>query len=668
MCGFCGVRLVAPAAVEVRKTVTVVFCDLKGSTDLGERLDPEAVREVLNRYFSEMRTVVERHGGTVEKYIGDAIMAVFGLPRLHEDDALRAVRAAWEMQRTLERINHELDSAWGVTLANRIGVNTGEVVAGDPASGQRLVSGDTVNVAARLEQAAPEMGILIGASTLRLVRSAVEVEHVEPLAFKGKSERVPAFRVLAALGRDGVNRRLDLPVVGRDTELIALLSSFERTAAAGRCHLVSVCGHAGMGKTRLSEEFLQQIEGRARVLRGRCLPYGEGITFRPLAEIVMGAAGINEDDELDVARSKLSVLVGEAAELQERLAGAIGLSDDVFSLEETFWGVRKLLELLSSEQPLVILLDDIHWAEATFLDLIEHIVDMTEGPILLLCATRHELFEERPTWMLGRENATRVVLQALSEADEAQIIEHMLGDRRLPGDVQKRIVASSEGNPLFVEQMVSMLIDDGLLSNGNGADTGGSDHTGDLASVLVPPTISALLSARLDRLSDDERTILQNGSVAGLVFPVDALQELAVPGVREQVDRRLQTLAHKLLIRADAAVFAGSDAFRFEHLLVRDTAYHGLLKRTRAVLHERYGDWVERVAGDRALEYEEIVGYHFPTGSRSARRARTARCAGCGHRCPRRPATVVCGTSGALSGRHPGRREPAAESNRPAHR
>jgi class 3 adenylate cyclase len=263
-----------------------VFCDLKGSTDLGERLDPEAVREVLNRYFSEMRAVVERHAGSVEKYIGDAIMAVFGLPVLHEDDALRAVRAAWEMRQTLERLNKEFATTWGVTLANRIGVNTGEVVAGDPTSGQRFVSGDAVNVASRLEKAAPEMGIVIGEATHRLVRSAVEVELLEPLALKGKAEPVTAFLVLAVQGREGVARRLDSPMVGRESELAEILASLERAVTNRRCGLVTISGEAGMGKTRLSEEFLRHIDGRAMVLRGHCLPYGEGITFWPLAEIV----------------------------------------------------------------------------------------------------------------------------------------------------------------------------------------------------------------------------------------------------------------------------------------------------------------------------------------------------------------------------------------------
>jgi predicted ATPase/class 3 adenylate cyclase len=589
-----------------------VFCDLKGSTDLGEQLDPEAVREVLNRYFSEMRAVVERHAGTVEKYIGDAIMAVFGLPVLHEDDALRAVRSAWEMRQTLEHLNREFLTTWGVTLANRIGVNTGEVVAGDPAGGQRLVSGDAVNVAARLEQAAPEMGIVIGAATHRLVRSAVEVGPLEPLTLKGKAEPVTAFLVLAVGGREGVARRLDSPMVGREDELSQILSSYDRAVAEERCQLVTIAGDAGMGKTRLSEEFLRHVEGRAMVLRGHCLPYGEGITFWPLAEIVRDAAGIREDDELDAARAKLELLVGDAPEIQPRLAAVIGLSDDAFPLQETFWAVRKLLELLSTQRPVVVLFDDIHWAEVTFLNLIEHAVDTAEGPVLVLCTTRNDLFEERPEWMQGRERFTRVELRALGETEEARIIENILGEMNLPRALHQQIVNSSGGNPLFLEQMVSMLVDDGLLGGDNKRNGLPAAHQ----PVSIPPTISALLSARLDRLSPDERAVLQTGSVAGAVFHVESVRELVSPGIRERVDRELETLERKLLIRAEVAVFAGSESFRFEHILLRDSAYQGLLKRTRAQLHEGFGDWVERFAGDRALEYEEVIGYHLEQAHR----------------------------------------------------
>ncbi|HEX9235839.1 MAG TPA: adenylate/guanylate cyclase domain-containing protein, partial [Actinomycetota bacterium] len=313
LCGFCGAEL-APAelAEEVRKTVSVVFCDLKGSTSLGEKLDTESLREILNRYFREMKAVLERHGGTVEKFIGDAVMAVFGLPRLHEDDALRAVRAAFEMREALQRVNEELEARWGVRLENRTGVNTGEVVAGDVASGQRLVTGDVINVAARLEQAAPALEILIGEATYRLVKDAVDVERVEPLELKGKSERVPAYRLLAVSQEEGLARRMNAPMVGRATELSVLTWALETAIEDRNCQLVTVFAPAGVGKSRLLQEFRRSARGRATVVRGRCLPYGDGITFWPLAEVTRAAANISDEDPLEEARAKLQAITADA--------------------------------------------------------------------------------------------------------------------------------------------------------------------------------------------------------------------------------------------------------------------------------------------------------------------------------------------------------------------
>src|ERR671930_760421 len=361
LCGFCGTPL-APVAPpqEVRKTVTIVFSDLKGSTNLGEALDSESLREVMNRYFAEMRQVLEDHGGRVEKYIGDAVMAVFGLPTLHEDDALRAVRAAHGMKRALETLNDELERGWGVRLQNRTGVNTGEVVAGDPSAGQRLVVGDAVNVAARLEQAAPAMEVLLGELTYRLVRDAVEVEAVEPLELKGKSERVPAYRLVSVGMGEGYARRADSPLVGREAELAALRAAFDEAVALRECRLVSPLADAGVGKSRLVEAFTTSLEGEARIGRGRCLPYGKGITFWPLVELVRDAAGIGEDDPPDAARAKLAGLVADEA-VVERVSAAVGLSDAQFPVEELFWGARKLVCALARERPLVVVFDDVHW-------------------------------------------------------------------------------------------------------------------------------------------------------------------------------------------------------------------------------------------------------------------------------------------------------------------
>src|SRR5947208_2968276 len=322
LCGFCGTALaVELPPQEVRKTVTLVFSDLKGSTSLGEKLDTEALREVMARYFEEMKRPLERHGGRIEKYIGDAIMAVFGLPRAHEDDALRAVRAALEMKEALARLNDELERRWGVRLENRTGVNTGEVVSGDSASAQRLVTGDAVNVAARLEQAAPALEILIGEPTYRLVRHAIEVEAVEPLELKGKSERVPAYRLLAVHATDEeIVRRREAPLVGRETEAAALRAAFELASSDRRCQVLTLVAPAGLGKSRLTEEFSRLARESALVLRGRCLPYGDGITFWPLVEVIRQAAGIDHSDQADSAREKLAALVGSDADVLARIA------------------------------------------------------------------------------------------------------------------------------------------------------------------------------------------------------------------------------------------------------------------------------------------------------------------------------------------------------------
>jgi class 3 adenylate cyclase/predicted ATPase len=609
LCGYCGTQLAPPvAAPEVRKTVTILFCDLKGSTSLGEKLDPEALREVLSRYFEIMKTILERHGGTVEKYIGDAIMAVFGLPRLHEDDALRAVRAAVEMRTALGDLNDELDRRWGVRLANRTGVNTGEVVAGDVSLGQRLVTGDAVNVTARLEQAAPERDVLIGDTTYRLVREVVEVEQVEPLSLKGKSEPVPAYRLISVRTGEWFSRRLEAPLVGRTDDLAQLLTTFERATRDHRLELVTVVGNAGMGKTRLLAEMLRRVGPGTRVLSGRCLSYGEGMTFWPLAEMVRAAAGASGTDPSETARMKLADLV-QNEDVVDRLATAVGLAPGAFPIQETYWAARRFVELLAARGPLIVIFEDIHWAESTLLNLIEHIADTAQDAgALVLCAARHDLFDEHPRWMDGRSNAARVVLQPLTSEESTLIIDNLLDRAKLPTTIRERLIASADGNPLYVEQMLSMLVDDGVLRRD---DSGEWIATADAATVHVPPTISALIAARLDRLATEERVVLDTGSVAGLVFYEDAVRELSAEPVRERVSVNLMLLTKKQLVRDEPSTVAEVRAFRFAHVLVREATYQRLLKRTRAELHERFAAWLERVTVQRALEYEELVGYHL---------------------------------------------------------
>lgn len=617
-CPSCASSLAAsqPAGREVRKTVTVLFSDVAGSTSLGERLDPESLRKVMGRYFEEMKAVLERHGGTVEKFIGDAVMAVFGIPQLHEDDALRAVRAAAEMRDELAGLNKELERDHGVAIQARTGVNTGEVVAGDAASGQALVTGDAVNVAARLEQAAQPGEILVGDETHRLVRDAVDAEPVEPLPVKGKAERVPALRLLrVAPGAAGRARHLDSPMVGRVRQLTLLLQAFDGAVADRACHLFTILGAPGVGKSRLVQEFLTRVADQAMVLRGRCLPYGEGITYFPVLEVVKQVAGLADFDAPDVVEAKVcAVLDGDEHQevACERIAQLLGVTDRG-APEETFWAIRRLLEAAARERPVVLVFDDIHWGEPTFLDLVEHIADWSrDAPILLLCLARPDLFDLRPAWGGGKLNATTTSLEPLSAKECDLLISNLLGAAQIAADVERRIAEAAEGNPLFVEEMLGMLIDDGLLAR----DDGRWIPTGDLSRVAVPATIQAVLAARLDRLPHGERAVLERASVVGKVFYRGAVEELSPSEDRATVGANLLTLVRKELVRPDRPTLPGEDTFRFRHLLIRDAAYEAMPKELRAELHEGFAAWLERVAGERVAEQEDILGYHLEQAAR----------------------------------------------------
>jgi class 3 adenylate cyclase/tetratricopeptide (TPR) repeat protein len=609
-CMACGASLApTPAPREQRKTVTIVFCDVMGSTSLGERLDPEALRRVMSRFFDEMKTSIERHGGTVEKFIGDAVMAVFGIPLVHEDDALRAVRAAVDMRVALELLNKELEREHGVTLATRIGVNTGEVVAG--ASEQTLVTGDTVNIAARLEQAAAPGEVLIGERTHRLVRDAVVVDPVEPLELKGKVETVPALRLVSVAGTAaGRARRLDSPMIGRERPLALLLQLFEGAAADRACHLFTVLGSAGVGKSRLVEEFVSRLEDRAALLRGRCLPYGDGITYFPVIEIVKEAAGLADFDAPDVVEAKVCAALEDDEQqgiVCSRLSQLLGVQETA-SPEETHWAIRRFLEAQAREGPLVVVFDDIHWGEPALLDLIEHVADWSKDvPLFLLCMGRPDLLDLRPTWGGGKMNVTTVSLEPLSKEECERLIANLLGAADLPAVVAERITDAAEGNPLFVEEMLEMLIDDGRLERSNSSWA----SVGEMAEVAVPPSISLLLEARLDRLGPDERAVIERASVVGKVFYGGAIQALfgtdPPPNLRELV----MGLVRRELIRGERSTLPGQEMYRFRHLLIRDAAYEGMPKELRAELHERFAAWLEDVAGERIDEQEEILGYHL---------------------------------------------------------
>jgi class 3 adenylate cyclase/tetratricopeptide (TPR) repeat protein len=614
-CLSCGAPLTERAAPahEVRKTVTVVFADLAGSTGFGERLDPESLRRVQARFFEEMRLVLERHGATVEKFIGDAVMAVFGVPFVHEDDALRAVRASFEMREALEGLNAEVSPAWGVELAIRIGVNTGEVVAGDPAAGQSFATGDTVNIAARLEQAADPGEILAGETTFRLVRDAVEAEEVDPLDLRGRGEKVAARRLVSIRpDSPGTIRRLETPLVGRENELRLLHDAFARVARERRCHLFTLLGSAGVGKSRLVAEFLSGLVGRATAVRGRCLSYGDGITFWPVGEVVREAACLNGEETPGEARSRIAAFLADeddAALVAARVSELVGLAD-AGAGEESFWAVRKFLEALARDRPLVVVFDDVNWGEPTFLDLVEHIAEWSRGaPILLVCLARPELLDERPAWAGGKLNSTSLLLEPLNDEEFDLLVSAHLGPGTLEEDVRAQIMRVAEGNPLFVEETVALLLGEGLLTRENGHWAGAG-----LEEVPIPPTIQALLAARIDRLPAPERAVLERASVEGQVFHAGALGGLQEG--RDGSARLVQALVRKELVRPERSTFPGEEAFRFRHILIRDAAYESIPKETRAALHEQFAGWLVDVAGARSLEYEEIVAYHLESAYR----------------------------------------------------
>jgi class 3 adenylate cyclase/tetratricopeptide (TPR) repeat protein len=551
--------------VAARKTVTVLFTDVTGSTGLGEQLDPEAARRLFGRWFDEVRAVVERYGGTVEKFAGDAVLAVFGIPTVHEDDALRAVRTAVELS--------ELD----VPFATRTGVNTGEVATGE---GETLLIGDAVNVAARLEQLAAPGEILIGEATYRLVSSAVEAEPTEPLGLRGRSEPVRAYRLLQVRsGAEAFARRFDTPLVGRDAELERLVAAHVQARVDGGCEVVTLIGEPGIGKSRLVRELVGRIEPETRVLSGRCLPYGEGITYWPLVEMV------SRPGQQDAHTAIAELLDGdeEAGQIAERVSTALGGTESAASSDEIAWAVRRLFERLARERSLAVVVDDLQWAEPTFLDLLERLAYLWRGgPLLLVCLARPELLETRGNWP-----GAQVRLGPLSAEQSAELV------RRLGGGPEERITRTAQGNPLFIEQLQAMLA-------GNGKDANGT----------IPPTISAVLGARLDGLDSHERRAIEAASVVGEEFWAGAVQTLASPGT--EVGSALVGLIRQNLIRpGEEASFPGEDAFEFVHLLVRDAAYSGLTKERRSELHERLAAWLADRGREHGREHDEIVGYHL---------------------------------------------------------
>jgi len=571
----------------VRKTVTLVFCDVADSTPLGEQLDPEALRGVWSRYHDTARDVLERHGGTIEKFVGDAVLGVFGIPVVHEDDALRAVRAAAELRDELVRLNDELERGYGVRIGVRTGVHTGEVFAGDPAQGDPFATGDAVVVAQRLEATAGAGEILVGDATIRLVRDAVTVEAVPALMLKGKSEPVVAWRLLEVEpDAAGVARRLDSPLVGRAAELDALTAELDRAIADRACRIVTIVGEPGVGKSRLAAELIATA-GDAQVLEGRCLPYGNGITYWPLVEIVR---------DVDLDRVLGGEPDGEVA--HGRILEAVGRAEPRSRTDELYWAVRRLFETLARERPLVVVLDDIQWAEPAFLDLVEYLAGWSrDAPVLVCCLARPDLAELRPAWA-----GSTIQLAPLPREHARTLLENLAGP--LDPEAADAVGRATGGNPLFLEEMLRMLVEDGVLVERDGR----LEPLAAVDSLRVPETVQAVLAARLDRLAADELAVLQRAAVIGQVFWWGAVADLSPPDEIGEVAGRLQALVRKGLVKPDARTFAGEDGFRFGHILIRDAAYDSMPKRLRAELHERFAAWAEQREG---AELDEIIGHHL---------------------------------------------------------
>jgi class 3 adenylate cyclase len=604
---------------EERKLVSLVFADVVGSTAWAAQQDPEFVRRSMARYFARMKDIAETHGGTVEKFIGDAVMVVFGVPQLHEDDAERAVRAALVMRDAIADLNRDL----GITLAVRIAVNSGDVVTGGgEEQRQFLVTGDAVNVVARLQAGAEPDEVVVGALTERLTRDSIEYEAREPIVAKGKPEPVPAFRALRARSAVPVSHggapALTATLVGRARELRQLLDSVERATDERTGYLVTVVGNAGVGKSRLVAEVMARLAQRegVRILRGRCLAYGAGITYWPLMDVVREDAGITSSDDrgavLGKLRARLATLFSgdRLPAVQARIALLLGLEPAAAVLPnvpaeriavELSWGIRQYLETIAARETLVVVIDDLQWAEPAVLEVLGQVADRTSTvPVLLVCLARPELLERSPSWAASRSNASVVHLEPLDERDTRTLLSGLLATADVPPPVASLIAQRSAGNPLFCEEFLRMLIDAGYLEFANGR----WKATRSLGKLPLPESIQSIVAARLDGLPPMEKITFQRASVIGEHFALDEL--LALDG---EMGVAPEALVRKGLFVADRDDPSGR-SLRFKHLLIRDVAYGSLSKADRATLHDRVGALLEAGKADRRDEFSELLAYH----------------------------------------------------------
>jgi len=632
-CPACGTPVVEAEPVppgQERRLVTILFADVTGSTGLGERLDPERLQEVLAAYFGAMREEIQAEGGTVEKFIGDAVMAAFGVPIAHEDDPIRALRAALRMRRRLADVNTDLLARFGVELQIRTGVNTGEVLAAtSPQPGEPMATGDAVNVAARLEQLAEPGQIVVAERTARAARG-FRYRELGEQELRGKGELVPAVVLedeapeRAERGVPGVRA----PMVGRDQELALLRTVYARAVAEGRPNLVTIYGDPGVGKSRLTTEFLSWVQAQEpepRIVRGRCLPYGDGITYWPLAEILKSHAGVLDTDSSDEVLDKIEISCDAVLETDpsidatrtcRAIAYTVGLefpSAPMRDLEprqvraEMHLAWRSFFSALALRGPVVVVIEDIHWADPALLDLLEEMADKVLGPVVFVCPARHDLTDRRPGWGGGRRNHSAIALEPLLLEEADHLVRLLLTVAELPPSVHDQILERAEGNPFFLEEIVRHLIDGGAIVREG--DRWLATET--IGEVHIPDTVQAVLAARIDLLTPEEKRALQRAAVVGRVFwagPVRRLLNGDGERIRETLDRLEE---RELVLSRLGTSVAGEPEFIFKHILTRDVAYESLPRRERGPAHEAVARWIEETAGTRGREFSELLAYHY---------------------------------------------------------
>jgi class 3 adenylate cyclase/tetratricopeptide (TPR) repeat protein len=621
-CLNCGTPLIRPEGVEERKVVTVLFADLVGFTARSDRADPEDVKATLRPYHALLKQEIERTGGTLDKFIGDGVMGVFGAPAAHEDDAERAVRSALRIQDAME----ELNAATGIGLSARIGVATGEAVVAfgsGPLIGEN-VTGDVVNTASRVQSVAPAGGVVVDESTYRATREIFDFEALGPTTVKGKAEPLSIWRPIAGKSRLGVGvsllERPKTPFIDRVEELALIKATFRRVTRENSVQLVTVTGEPGVGKSRLIEEFrsyLDDLPGiRARWRQGRCLPYGEGITFWALAEIVKAVAGILEGDSPTDTEAKLTLaverLVDDGPEqdwIRAKLSPLAGIGDVANTADrlELFTAWRRFLEAVASPYPLVLVFEDLHWADVPMLEFIDHLVEWSTGvSLLVLCAARPELYDRHPTWGGGKRNSATIALYRLSEREMGLLISALLDRTVLPAETQAALLDRSTGNPLYAEEFVRMLTDQGILHR-DGPAVGLAPGV----EITVPDTVQGLVAARLDAVSPGQKGLLHDAAVIGKVFWAGALASMG--GLdQESAERELHDLAKKELVRpARTSSVSGQTEYSFWHVLIRDVAYGQIPRAKRGAKHRAAAEWIERVTGDRVADVAEVLAHHY---------------------------------------------------------